>query len=95
MVEVVFERCAGIDIGKRTAKVCVRVQGQVQGGKRQQRSAEVRSWSSSMPQIIRLRSMLVAAGVQRVVMESTSDYWRPFFYVLARSWMWCWSGLVM
>ena len=36
-----------------------------------------------MPQIIRLRSMLVAAGVQRVVMESTSDYWRPFFYVLA------------
>ena len=36
-----------------------------------------------MPQILQLRSMLVAAGVQRVVMESTSDYWRPFFYVLA------------
>jgi transposase len=36
-----------------------------------------------MPQILKLRSMLVAAGVQRVVMESTSDYWRPFFYVLA------------
>ena len=36
-----------------------------------------------MPQILKLRAKLVNEGVQRVVMESTSDYWRPFFYVLA------------
>ena len=36
----------------------------------------------SMPQLVKLRAMLVTAGVQRVVMESTSDYWRPVFYVL-------------
>ena len=79
MVEVVYRRCVGIDVGKRDAKVCVRVQGQG----RTATTATVTTWSSSMPQILKLRAMLVAEGVQRVVMESTSDYWRPFFYVLA------------
>jgi len=36
-----------------------------------------------MPQIVKLRDKLVADQVELVVMESTSDYWRPFFYVLA------------
>jgi transposase len=75
----VYQRCAGIDIGKRTAKVCVRVQGRGS----QPTVSTVTSWSSMMPQILKLRAKLVNEGVQRVVMESTSDYWRPFFYVLA------------
>jgi transposase len=79
VVEVVYRRCAGIDVGKRDAKVCVRVQGHGQTPT----AMTVTTWSSSMPQILKLRAKLVAAGVQRVVMESTSDYWRPFFYVLA------------
>ena len=78
-VDVVYRRCAGIDVSKRDAKVCVRVQGQESAAT----SVKVTRWSSSMPQILKLRAMLVTAGVQRVVLESTSDYWRPFFYVLA------------
>jgi transposase len=78
-MEVVYRRCAGIDIGKRDAKVCVRVQGRGQTPT----AVTITTCSSSMPQIMRLRARLVAEGVQRVVMESTSDYWRPFFYVLA------------
>jgi transposase len=78
-MDVVYQRCAGIDIGKRTAKVCVRVQGRGS----QPTVSTVTSWSSMMPQILKLRAKLVNEGVQRVVMESTSDYWRPFFYVLA------------
>jgi transposase len=78
-VDVVYRRCAGIDVGKRDAKVCVRVQGQGSVDT----TAKVTRWSSSMPQILRLRAMLVKARVQRVVLESTSDYWRPLFYVLS------------
>ena len=77
-MEVVYARCAGIDVSKRDVKVCVRVQG---AGSRRT-SAKVTTWGSSMPQLVKLRAMLVTAGVQRVVMESTSDYWRPVFYVL-------------
>jgi transposase len=78
-MDVVYQRCAGIDVGKRAAKVCVRVQGRGS----QKTSTTVTTWSSTMPQILKLRAKLVREGVQRVVMESTSDYWRPLFYVLA------------
>lgn len=76
---MVYRRCAGIDVGKRDVKVCVRVQGV----RSRPTSMEVTTWGTSMPQLRRLRAKLVGAGVQRVVLESTSDYWRPVFYVLA------------
>jgi len=80
-MEVVFSRCAGIDVSKRDAVVCVRVQGRGSTAT----SATVKSWGVSTPQLVRLREALQAAGVQRVVMESTGDYWRPVFYVLAEA----------
>lgn len=80
-MDVVCQRCAGIDVSKKDAKVCVRVQGR---GSRST-AARVTTWSSVMPEIIRLRDELVADEVELVVMESTSDYWRPFFYVLAEA----------
>jgi transposase len=79
VVEVVVQRCAGVDVSKRDAKVCVRIQGH---GSRKT-SAQVTTWSAAMPQIIKLRSKLAADKVELVVMESTSDYWRPFFYLLS------------
>lgn len=78
---MVCPRCAGIDVSKRDAKVCVRVQGS--GSVKT--TARVSTWSSVMPQIVKLREQLVADGVELVVLESTSDYWRPFFYVLSEA----------
>lgn len=80
-MEVVCQRCAGIDVSKRDAKVCVRVQGR--GSVKT--ASKVSTWSATMPQILKLREELVAEGVELVVMESTSDYWRPFFYVLSET----------
>jgi transposase len=80
-VQVVWQRVAGIDVGKRDAKVCVRVQGRGS----QPTSTMVTTWVTTMPQILRLRDHLVAAGVELVVVESTSDYWRPFFYLLSEA----------
>jgi transposase len=78
-VEAVYQRCAGIDVGKAELKVCLRVQGR---GSRPTKCT-VSTWSTRTPQLIKLRDRLVADKVERVVMESTSDYWRPVFYVLA------------
>lgn len=80
-MDVVCARCAGIDVSKKDAKVCVRVQGR--GSTRT--TTRVVTWSSMMPEILRLREELVAEQVELVVMESTSDYWRPFFYVLSEA----------
>ena len=67
--------------GKRDAKVCVRVQGRGSTPT----STTVTTWSTTMPQILRLRDQLVESGVELAVVESTSDYWRPFFYVLSEA----------
>jgi len=72
VVDVVVQRCAGIDVSKRDAKVCVRIQG---SGSRKT-STRVSTWTATSPQIVKLRDQLLADRVELVVMESTSDYVR-------------------
>jgi transposase len=77
-MEVVHARCAGVDISKKDAKVCVRIAG---AGRR--RTVEpVTTWGSMTSQILALRDHLATRQVTCVVMEATSDYWRPFYYLL-------------
>lgn len=77
-MEVVHPRCAGIDISKRDAKVCVRIAG---AGRR--KAAEtVTTWGAMTRQILALRDHLAAERVTCVVMEATGDYWKPFYYLL-------------
>jgi transposase len=77
-MDVVHPRCAGIDCSKRDAKVCIRVQGRG----RNQASSTVTTWGATTSQILALREHLLAAKVTCVVIESTSDYWKPFYYLL-------------
>jgi transposase len=77
-MDVVHRRCAGIDISKRDAKVAVRDTG----GGRAGTTTAVTTWSSMTGQVLALREHLVAQEVTCVVMEATSDYWKPFYYVL-------------
>ena len=77
-MDVIHPRCAGIDCSKKDAKVCVRIQGQG----RRKKSATVSTWGATTGQILALREHLVAAKVTCVVIESTSDYWKPFYYLL-------------
>jgi transposase len=77
-MDVVHSRCAGLDVSKRDAKVCVRIQSE---GRARAKST-VTTWSSMTSQILALREHLVEEAVTLVVMEATGDYWKPFFYVL-------------
>nr|WP_255511506.1 transposase [Mycolicibacterium sp. P9-22] len=77
-MEVIHARCAGADISKRDAKVCVRVQG----SGRRATTATVTTWGSMTSQILALRDHLIEQKVTCVVMESTGDYWKPFYYLL-------------
>jgi len=77
-VEVVHARCAGLDISKRDAKVCVRVAG---AGCRKTVET-VTTWGSMTSQILALRDHLIAERITCAVMEATSDYWKPFYYLL-------------
>ncbi len=77
-MEVVHARCAGVDIGKKFAKVCVRVQS----SRGRKTSNEVTDWGSMTAEILGLREYLVEEGVTCVVMEATGEYWKPYYYVL-------------
>ncbi len=72
--------CAGaVDVAKASGMVCVRRPHSSIEGRRISQVWEVKSTTNH---ILALGSDLVALGVERVVLESTSDYWRPFFYLL-------------
>lgn len=77
-MEVIHPRCAGVDVSKKDAKVCIRIQG---GGRRKTTST-VGTWSSMAGSVAELREYLIGQEVSCVVMEATGDYWRPFYYVL-------------
>ncbi|WP_116377760.1 IS110 family transposase [Mycobacterium sp. MFM001] len=77
-MEVIHPRCAGIDVSKKDAKVGIRVQGRG----RRATSTTVSSWGSTTAEILALREHLIAEQVSCVVIESTSDYWKPFYYLL-------------
>jgi transposase len=83
-MDVLIERCGGLDVHKDTVVACVRTPGQ--GGRRHQ---ETRTFSTMTTDLLALRDWLVAMGVTLCGMESTGVYWKPVFYVLEDA-MECW-----
>ncbi|MGH9263842.1 MAG: IS110 family transposase [Acidimicrobiales bacterium] len=77
--ERILTVAAAVDVAKASGMVCARRPHPSIEGRRTSRVWEVGSTTSS---ILALGAELAALGVERVVLESTSDYWRPFFYLL-------------
>ena len=77
--EELIQRVAALDIGKAELTCCVRVPGE---GKRARRLQEVTTHPTMTRSLLELADRLAGLGVTRVVMEATSDYWKPVFYLL-------------
>src|SRR5512147_3001951 len=58
---------------------CVRVPAPGRVGRRAQ---EVRTFATMTRSLAGMADWLTGLGVTRVVMEATSDYWKPVFYLL-------------
>lgn len=78
-MELLHERCAGLDIGKKDLKACVRTPNPA--GKRSRRQ-EIRTFATTTNALLELRDWLVTEQVSLVVLEATGDYWRGAFYLL-------------
>ncbi len=72
MVEVVHERCCGLDIHKQTVVACLVVPG---SGKDPRK--EVRTFGTMTDDLLELADWLTMAGCTHVAMESTGVYWKP------------------
>jgi transposase len=75
----VVERAAAIDVAKASGKVCTRVPHPHIPGRRVTKVWDVGATTGA---IMALAEELTRQGIERVVVESTSDYWRPFVYLL-------------
>jgi transposase len=76
-MDVVFERCAGIDVHKRNVVVC-RVTPDGDG----QAVAQTQSFGTTTSELLRLSDWLVAGGCTHVGLESTGEYWKPVYNLL-------------
>jgi transposase len=77
--EEIIERVAALDAGKAELMCCVRVPDEDHRGRRLQ---EVRPYATMTRSLLGMCNHLACLGVSRVVMEATSDYWKPVFYLL-------------
>jgi transposase len=71
--ELVIERVCAIDVAKASGKVCVRLPHPSRGGRRFSRVWDVEATTGAVTE---LADHLVGVGIEKVTVESTSDYVR-------------------
>lgn len=75
-MEVIYPRCAGLDVHRHTVVACARIAGEgpvVQ---------EVRTFDTTTSGLLALADWLDSLGVEHVAMEATGVYWKPVWHVL-------------
>jgi hypothetical protein len=77
--EEIVARVAAIDVAKDSGMVCTRVP---HPDRPRRRVTTVWSLPARTAAIMDLAGQLTDEGIERVVLESTSEYWRPFYYLL-------------
>ena len=77
-MDVLFERVAGLAVGKGSVTVCVRAPG----GPGRRRRGETRTFKTMTRSLVVMRDWLLSEGVTIAAMESTSTYWKAPFYCL-------------
>lgn len=75
-MDVVIDRCAGLDVHQATVVATVRTPGPAG------RQVVTVTFGTMTPDLIALREWLQAYGVTHVALESTGVYWKPVYYVL-------------
>lgn len=76
-MDVLHERCCGLDIHKRRITACV-----LTPGERGKPRKEVRSFETTVAQLLALGDWMAEEGVTHVAMESTGVYWKPVYNLL-------------
>ena len=75
-MDIVVERCAGLDVHQATVVATVRVPGP------KGRHVITETFGTMAPDLLALCEWLQAYGVTHVALESTGVYWKPVYYVL-------------
>ncbi len=76
-MDIVFQRCAGLDVHKRiivAAIIVLTELGEI--------CRETRTFGATTQDLLALSDWLLSHGVTHVAMESTGEYWKPVYNIL-------------
>jgi transposase len=76
-MEILHERCAGLDVHKKNVKACFA--SPVEGGTRQK---ETRTYLTMTQNLLEMRDWLKEQGCTHIAMEATGVYWKPIYNLL-------------
>jgi transposase len=76
-MEVLHQRCAGLDVHKDMVVACVRI------SRASQVHREVRTFKTTTRDLLALSDWLAAHDCTQIVMEATGVYWRPVWHILS------------
>jgi transposase len=71
-MEVVYERCCGLDIHKASITACVIVRGK----------KEIQTFGTVTDELLRMTAFLKERSIQMTAMESTGSFWKPIFNIM-------------
>jgi transposase len=76
-MDVLYPRCAGLDVHQKTVVACIRIHGS--GGRAQ---TEIRTFATHTAALIELSQWLAEHECTHVAMEATGVYWKPVWHIL-------------
>jgi transposase len=76
-MEILYPRCAGLDVHKESVCACV-----LTPGPEAEPLKQIQQFGTTTGELRRLRDWLAANGVTHAAMESTGVYWKPVFNIL-------------
>ncbi len=78
-MEVLYPRCAGLDVHKESVVACIRI---ASGG---EVVTEVQTFNTTTASLVSLSEWLASNGCTHVAMEATGVYWKPVWHILSDS----------
>ncbi len=75
-MEVLYPRCAGVDVHQQTVVACLRIAEDAAV------RTDIRTFGTTTGELLQLADWLAAGGCTHVAMESTGVYWKPIWHVL-------------
>jgi transposase len=76
-MEILYERCCGLDVHKRTVVACLLTPGPAGPP-----TKELRTFGAMTGDLLALSDWLAAAGCTHVAMEATGVFWKPIYNLL-------------
>lgn len=73
-MDVIYPRCAGLDVHKKTVRVCLLLRGE-----NAQNHKEYRTYATTTQDLLELLTWLLSQECSHVALEGTGVYWKPVF----------------